>query len=134
MPPLGRVKARPRQQIQLVEESGSGTWLGMPRAEGRPVGRRGRHVVQEEAGAQVGGLGFILGTIGSPLKGLVTVNRKAHKGLVRVQHSPVSPAFRASLSTHGIVSRDSFHKSLSAPDFLSSFSPGLLYGFGMNTN
>lgn len=30
---------------------GSGKWLGLPIAEGRKVGRRGRCVVQDEAGA-----------------------------------------------------------------------------------
>lgn len=53
---------------------------------------------------------------------------------MRAQHSPVSPAFRTSLSTHCIVSTDSFHNSLSALDFLSSFSPWLSYGSKMNRN
>lgn len=49
----------------VVEESESGKRLGVPRAEGRPVGRRGRCVAQDEAGARVGSLGFILSTMGA---------------------------------------------------------------------
>lgn len=50
-----------------------------------------------------GGFGFYSEHNGSPLKGLVTVNRKAHKGLCEGSAQPLSPAFRTSLSTHCIV-------------------------------
>lgn len=59
------MQARPRQQILQVEESGSGNQLGVP--ELKEGERRGRCVVQDEAGALwagVGGLGFILSTMG----------------------------------------------------------------------
>lgn len=70
-----------------------------------------------------------------PIEGFSNSQQKgAQKAYLRAQHSPISPAFRTSLSTHCIVSTDSFHNSLSALDFLSSFSPWLSYGSKMNRN
>lgn len=71
---------------------------------------------------------------GSPLKGLVTVNREAHKGPREGSAQPPKPCIQ-DLTKHSlhclcIVSMDSFHNSLSAPGFLALSLLGSLMALG----